>query len=75
MLVSGEVHGDEVVGPQVAVEFINLLLSNYGKDEKITRLIDTRVITIVPTANAYGYETQTRGRATENNSPSRRPQY
>uniref|UniRef100_A0A7S2ZPR3 Peptidase M14 domain-containing protein n=1 Tax=Rhodosorus marinus TaxID=101924 RepID=A0A7S2ZPR3_9RHOD len=61
MLVSGEVHGDEVVGPQVAVEFINLLLSNYGKDEKITRLIDTRVITIVPTANAYGYETQTRG--------------
>ncbi|KAJ8902278.1 hypothetical protein NDN08_006685 [Rhodosorus marinus] len=61
MLVSGEVHGDEVIGPQVAVEFMDLLLSNYGKDEKITSLVDTRVITIVPTTNAYGYETQTRG--------------
>eukprot|EP00188_Purpureofilum_apyrenoidigerum_P000616 Plantae.Rhodophyta-Purpureofilum_apyrenoidigerum.ctg12813.p1 GENE.Plantae.Rhodophyta-Purpureofilum_apyrenoidigerum.ctg12813~~Plantae.Rhodophyta-Purpureofilum_apyrenoidigerum.ctg12813.p1 ORF type:complete len:600 (-),score=113.66 Plantae.Rhodophyta-Purpureofilum_apyrenoidigerum.ctg12813:121-1920(-) len=60
MAVSGELHGDEIIGPQVAVAFIELLLTRYETNESIARIVDTRRLTIVPMANAIGYETRRR---------------
>mmetsp|Transcript_1024 Transcript_1024/g.3188 ORF Transcript_1024/g.3188 Transcript_1024/m.3188 type:complete len:559 (+) Transcript_1024:1-1677(+) len=60
MAISGELHGDEIIGPQAAIAYIELLLTLYGKNDSISRLIDTRVLTIVPMTNAIGYETRHR---------------
>lgn len=61
MLISGEVHGDEIIGPQVAIEFLDLLVNEYGQDPNVTRLVDSRFITVLPMANAAGYEQNMRG--------------
>ncbi|QQP35658.1 Carboxypeptidase Dlike, partial [Caligus rogercresseyi] len=50
----GNMHGNEVVGRQY-------LLENYGRDERVTRLIDTTELWILPSLNPDGYETSTEG--------------
>jgi len=61
-------HGDEVVGREMCVYLIELLLSNYEKDssdvsKRLTKLVNTVDITIVPTMNPDGFERGTRGNA------------
>ena len=57
MLVSGEVHGDEVVGPQVVVAYIEFMARAYASgDPHVRRMLKSRIVTLVPTANAIGYE-------------------
>jgi len=61
-------HGDEVVGREMCVYLIELLLTNYEKDsselsKRVTTLINTVDITIVPTMNPDGFERGTRGNA------------
>lgn len=60
LLVSGEVHGNEVVGPLATLAFLDNLVSSYGRDPFATRMIDTRLITLVPMTNAIGYHLQER---------------
>jgi len=50
--LSGTIHGDERVGPNAAMETALLLLSEYGKNEWITYLVDNRIIVITPMTNA-----------------------
>jgi carboxypeptidase D len=50
------IHGDETVGREMLISLIYHLLSNYGKDERITRLINTTNIFIMPSANPDGFE-------------------
>lgn len=64
MMISGEVHGNERVGPQVSIAFLELLLQFYGKDRTLTRIIDNTYLTIIPMANAIGYELNERGTET-----------
>lgn len=57
---SGELHGNEVVGPTTLVEMAKLLTRAYKRGTKdhnpwLRRLVDTRSIYFVPTANALGY--------------------
>lgn len=52
---SGEVHGDETVGPNAAIELISLLVTMYSKNKWIKYLLDTRYIIILPMGNPYGY--------------------
>lgn len=52
---SGELHGDERVGPTATVEFVQLLLDQYATYEWVRRLVDTRSIWVMPTPNAHGY--------------------
>jgi carboxypeptidase D len=52
----GNIHGDETVGREVLISLIYHLLSNYGKDERITKLINETNIFIMPTANPDGFE-------------------
>ena len=56
-------HGDEILGTELSLRFIDLLLANYGTDAGITALIDTTAIWIVPLANPDGYEAITRTNA------------
>ncbi len=49
-------HGDEPVGTELCLYFIDLLLSQYGLDERITGLVDGTAIWIVPLMNPDGLE-------------------
>ena len=53
--LSGNLHGDERVGPNVVLELAQVLIDNYGENELITKLIDNTLIVMTPMTNAYGY--------------------
>ena len=56
-------HGDEVVGRELLLQFIVYLCDNYGKSQLITSLIDNVRIHMVPTMNPDGYAKKIRGNA------------
>ncbi|MEK6775204.1 MAG: M14 family zinc carboxypeptidase [Bdellovibrionota bacterium] len=56
-------HGDEIVGRELMVLLIKDLVSNYGKDPFITKLLDTTQIYIMPSMNPDGAAAGTRGNA------------
>lgn len=53
-------HGDEVVGTEMCLYLIDLLLTEYISDDRITDLVDETEIWIVPLMNPDGYESETR---------------
>ena len=55
IFISGEVHGDEKVGPTASIELLMLFMRNIS-NPWIKYLLDTRYIVIVPMVNPYGYE-------------------
>ncbi|XP_078681338.1 carboxypeptidase D-like isoform X2 [Branchiostoma floridae x Branchiostoma belcheri] len=57
----GNVHGNEVIGRELLLAFINHLCSNYGYDDDITKLIDTTRIHILPSLNPDGASCSTEG--------------
>ena len=50
----GNIHAGELTGGEVALHFAWYLLNNYGRDERVTRLVDTRAIYIRPKFNPDG---------------------
>ena len=54
-------HGNEAVGRQVSIYFIAYLLENYGQDERITKLINTTDIFIMPSLNPDGFQKSREG--------------
>ncbi|CAF3786452.1 unnamed protein product [Rotaria sordida] len=50
------IHGDESVGRECLILFIEYLCLNYGKHDYITKLIDNVRIHIMPTMNPDGFE-------------------
>ena len=62
--MEGGRHAGEISGVEATLYFINHLLSNYGKDPEITRLLDQRAIYAKPNNNPdgnalYQYSAQT----------------
>lgn len=55
------IHGDEAIGREILIFLIYHLLSNYKKDERITKLIDETNIFIMPSANPDGFEKSSEG--------------
>ncbi|XP_072286935.1 carboxypeptidase D [Pyxicephalus adspersus] len=51
----GNMHGDETVSRQVLIYLIRYLLEGYGQDSRITRLINTTDIYILPSLNPDGF--------------------
>jgi subtilisin-like proprotein convertase family protein len=49
-------HGDEVVGKELCFNLINYLTDNYGSDVRVTNLLDTTEIWIMPSMNPDGTE-------------------
>ncbi|HEY3290622.1 MAG TPA: M14 family metallopeptidase [Anaerolineae bacterium] len=60
--VDGNIHATEVSPTTCAVYTINKLLTGYGTDARITRLLDTRALYIVPRLNPDGAEMYLDGR-------------
>ena len=54
-------HGDEAIGREMCISLIYHLLSNYGKDERITSLVNSTNIFIMPSANPDGFEKSQEG--------------
>ena len=54
-------HGDESVGREMLIALAEYLVINYGVIEKVTKLIDTTEIHLVPSMNPDGFERVTRG--------------
>ncbi|HCO93016.1 MAG TPA: hypothetical protein DIU00_03545 [Phycisphaerales bacterium] len=56
-------HGDESPVTEMCLYFIDLLLTEYGQDERITNLINSTAIWIVPLMNPDGLELSRRSNA------------
>ena len=54
MYIDGNTHAGEVSGAEVCLYDIHYMLTNYGKDPLVTRLVDTRVFYILPKINPDG---------------------
>ena len=52
--LEGGRHSGEITGIETVLYFVNNLLSNYGKDPAITRLVDTRTFYCKPNNNPDG---------------------
>lgn len=57
----GNMHGDETVSRQVLVYLVEELLGKYGEEPRITRLINTTDIYIMPSMNPDGFERSMEG--------------
>lgn len=56
-------HGNEVVGREILLLLVKYLCENYGSDERVTRLLNTTRIHILPSMNPDGYEVAVEGDA------------
>ncbi|MBI4403787.1 MAG: succinylglutamate desuccinylase/aspartoacylase family protein [Deltaproteobacteria bacterium] len=54
LLYISSMHGDEVVGKELMVYLARELLSSYGTDDRITRLVDYGDIFVMPSMNPDG---------------------
>ncbi|MCL2498287.1 MAG: M14 family metallopeptidase, partial [Symbiobacteriaceae bacterium] len=54
--IEGNIHAGEVTAAQTVLCLVDHLLSKYGEDELVTRLLDTRTFYVVPRVNPDGAE-------------------
>ncbi|XP_074039541.1 carboxypeptidase D svr [Leptinotarsa decemlineata] len=60
-------HGDEAVGRQLMIFLAEYLIHNYGKNERVTKLVDTTDIFLMPSMNPDGYENSEEGKCDSKN--------
>lgn len=56
LLICANLEGDHVIGSEVAMGIATYLIDGYGKDEKVTRTLDSRTFYIMPRLNPDGAE-------------------
>ncbi len=55
VIVDAGTHGDELIGVETLLRFVEEMLAKYGTEERFTKLIDGLDITVVPVVNPEGY--------------------
>lgn len=56
LLVDGNMHATEWGGGVAALHFTQALLNRYGSDERVTRLLDTRTVYVIPRMTPDGVD-------------------
>lgn len=54
-------HGDESIGRQIVIYLAQYLLLNYGKNERVTKLVNSTDIHLMPSLNPDGFEASEEG--------------
>lgn len=54
LIIIAQQHAREPIGSQLALSWVDYLLSSFGKDEIITHLLNTRTIYVIPQVNPDG---------------------
>lgn len=62
--IVGNIHGDDGVSREILLQFIDYLLSYYGRDNEISQLINTTDIYVLPSLNPDGREAAIEGSCT-----------
>jgi len=57
----GNMHGNEVVGREMLLLLLRYLCENYGTDERVTRIVETIRLHVLPSMNPDGYEISEEG--------------
>ncbi len=52
--IDGNIHGNEIQAGEVALYLLNYLLTNYGKNDEITELVDKKCFYVIPVVNVDG---------------------
>jgi hypothetical protein len=60
VMLTAATHGDELVTVEVLFSLINELLAGYGKDSRLTKLIDGRDIYFIPVVSPDSFEARER---------------
>ena len=72
--IDGNIHGNEIQAGEVCLYFTEYLLKNYGKIDKITKLVDKNAYYIIPSVNVDGrYHFFKDGNTMHSNRGLRRP--
>ena len=54
--VDANIHSTEITGSTAALHLLHHLVTGHGRDEKVTRAVDTRTFYVVPRVNPDGVE-------------------
>jgi hypothetical protein len=52
--VDGNIHGNEIQAAEVALSLLNRLLTSYGHNEQVTKLVDRNAFYVIPSVNVDG---------------------
>lgn len=69
LMITAATHGDEIITVEVEMELIILLLQNYEKDPRLTKMIKEKELYFIPVVNPQGYSQ--RDRYANNTDPNR----
>ena len=58
-------HGNEIAGRETLLHLIDYLCTNYGEDDRVTHLVNSTRIHIMPTMNPDGYSRSIEGQCRE----------
>jgi hypothetical protein len=61
MLYVGPHHGNEVIGKEIALYFIWYLLTNYGVNGNVSRILDRKTVYVIPCVNVDGNDWTLKG--------------